>query len=278
MQIYPLIRNTLTFRLPHFLIHQSLSTLAGKRKNEIWTKSPFKNLKSPITLPDGNLILWPWNEDSFWLKELVKEIYEDRVYERFFHVEKNDIVVDVGANIGTFTLNAWKKTGKQGKVIAIEPENRNYERLCTNIRINKCNNVFPLNMAVSNFNGTADFHIKNVSLQHTLLSETTLSFPTHTIATTKVTVRTLAHVFQHLNISQIDFLKIDAEGSELEVLKGAEPLLKKRQIQKVSVAAYHSKTQAQEITNYLKKNGYNTHLFRNEGLAHFKLEHISARS
>jgi len=58
----------------------------------------------------------------------------------------------------------------------------------------------------------------------------------------------------------------------------AEPLLKERQIQKVSVAAYHSKTQAQEITNYLKKNGYNPRLFRNEGLAHFKLEHISARS
>jgi len=265
--------NKFTFSLPYYVIRQLFSKLWGRRSNEVWSESPFARLVSPVMLPDGNRLLWPWDVDAFWLKEMVKEIYEDRVYERFFRVEEGDVVVDVGANVGVFTLKAWKQAGQRGKVVSFEPESRNYKRLCRNIGINGCANVFPVNAAVSDFDGVADFYIKDVSLQHTLLPRTTLSHDTQTVTTRKVEARTLLSVLEELGMNRIDFLKVDAEGAELEVLRGSEKLLSSKRIRKVSVATYHSREETGVISNFLRSLGYSVRVFQNEGLAHFRLEH-----
>jgi FkbM family methyltransferase len=240
----------------------------------VWERSPFAHLVSPVTLPDGNRMLWSWMVNAFWFRELVKEIYEDRVYERLFRVDEGDVVVDVGANVGTFTLKAWKETGEKGKIFAFEPESRNYKRLCRNLRINRCANVVPINAAVSDFNGTADFYVKEVSLQNTLLPETTLTIDTHTVTVVKVPVRTVSSVLEDFGMDRIDFLKVDAEGAEFEVLRGVEKLMSDRKIGKVSVATYHSKEQTKIISDFLKNLGYQVRVFRNEGLGHFHLEHV----
>jgi len=266
--------NKFTFSLPYYLVRKSFSKLTGRRTNEVWSESLFARLVSPIVLPDGNLLMWSWEVDAFWLKELVKEIYEDRVYERFFRVEEGDIVVDVGANAGIFTLKASKRTGHRGKVFSFEPEAKNYRRLCRNIRINRRSNVIPINAAVSDIDGTADFYVKDVSLQHTLLPETTMTFDTHTVKTVRVQTRAISSVLEEFGLNHIDFLKVDAEGAELEVLKGSIALLSSKRIRKLSVATYHSKTETEIIGNFLQNFGYRVRVFRNEGLGHFQLEHL----
>ena len=212
----------------------------------------------------------------FWLKELIKEIYYDAVYERIFKVEQGDIVVDVGANVGVFTLKASKTIGQHGKIIAFEPQSRNYEWLCRNLRINGCSNVLPINAAISDRNVTSDFYVKEVPLQNTLLPETTLTIETHTIDTVKVKVRTLSSVLDEVGVNKIDFLKVDAEGVELEVLKGAVDLLRGKKIRKLSVATYHSKDQTNIISCFLRNFGYQLSVFQNEGLANFPLQHLYA--
>jgi FkbM family methyltransferase len=266
--------NRFTLGLPYYVLRKSFSGLVGRRRiNDVWLRSPFARLVSPVFLPDGNRLLWPWDVDAFWLREMIKEIYEDRVYERSFRVEEGDVVVDVGANVGVFTLKARKQTGRRGKVIAIEPEKKNYLRLCRNIGVNRFSDVFPVNVAVTDFDGIADFYVKDASVEHTLLPTTSLSYDTHTVTTRKVQVRMLPSVLRELGVNRVDFLKVDAEGVELEVLRGAEKLLSDKKIRKVSVATYHSKEETRAVGSFLQSFGYFVCVFRNEGQAHFQLEH-----
>lgn len=265
--------NKFTFSFPYCVVRQSFSKLTGRRTNEVWSESPFARLVSPIVLPDGNRLVWSWDVDAFWLREMIKEIYEDRVYERCFRVDEGDVVVDVGANVGVFTLKARKQTGERGRVIAFEPEKKNYVRLCRNIGVNRFYDVFPMNVAVTDFDGITDFYVKDASVEHTLLPVTSLSYETRTVTVRKVQARRLLSVLNELGVSQVDFLKIDAEGVELEVLRGAKELLSDKRIKKVSVATYHSKEETKTVGNFLQSLGYFVRVFRNEGQAHFRLEH-----
>lgn len=264
------ILNALTFWLPYLVIRKVFSLVFGKSKH-VWMNSPLKYLVNPVKLPDGNKILWSWEEEVFWFRDMTKEIYEEQAYEHLFHAEDGEVVVDVGANIGLFTLKASKEVGIKGKVVAFEPKKRNYELLCRNIRINKCQNVLAINIALSDFNGRGTLYIKDVSLQNTLLPQT--NSDTRTIATSVVEVRNLSSILRKLNITSVDMLKIDAEGCEFEVLKGAEDFLSYQKIRKISVAAYHSKEELKIISEYLQKFGYEVSSVRNVGLANFQRVH-----
>ena len=264
-----------TLSVPYFIVRRAFFLSCLKRA-DLWVKSPFKYLFSPVKLPDGNLVFWSWEEDAFWLRDMIKEIYEDHAYEHFFGAEKGEVVIDVGANIGIFTLKSSKKVGEKGKVVAFEPKKRNYDLLSRNIRINKCQNVLPLNIAVSDSNCNGTLYVKSVSLHNTLLEQT--DFETDTIKTETVKVRKLSSVLKNLNIKHVDFLKIDAEGCELSVLKGLEEFLLRKQIKKISVAAYHSAKQLDIISEYLNKWGYFVLNLQSNGLAGFQRTHVFAVS
>ena len=75
-------------------------------------------------------------------------IREDEIIEHF-HTKEGDIVVDVGAHIGRYTIISSKRIGQSGKVIAIEPHPSNFEMLNRNIKLNGLTNVIPLNYAVN---------------------------------------------------------------------------------------------------------------------------------
>jgi len=67
----------------------------------------------------------------------------------YFKPQVGWIVVDVGAHVGWYTLIAGIKVGPKGKVLAIEPEPRNFSILCRNIHDNRLNNVISLRIALS---------------------------------------------------------------------------------------------------------------------------------
>ena len=213
-----------------------------------------------------------WEEDAFWLRDMIKEIHEEKAYEHFFQAKKDDVIVDVGANIGIFTLKVSKIVGERGKVIAFEPQRNNYKLLIRNLGINKCKNVVPINQALCDFNGKATFYVKSVSLHNTLQPQANSETPTTSINI--IGVRKLSSVLDNLNIDHVSFLKIDAEGSELEVLKGAEELLLTHQVRNIAVATYHSTEETQMIMEYLQKFGYAVHLNKNIGLANFQRIHV----
>ena len=74
-------------------------------------------------------------------------IHEQDIIDRFIPNER-DIVVDVGAHIGLYTIIASKRVGPNGKVIAIEADPSNFEMLNRNIQLNNLTNVLALNYAV----------------------------------------------------------------------------------------------------------------------------------
>jgi FkbM family methyltransferase len=73
--------------------------------------------------------------------------HEEDIIEHFTPKE-GDIVVDIGAHIGLYTIISSKRVGANGKVVAIEAHPSNFEMLKSNIKLNQLTNVTPLNYAV----------------------------------------------------------------------------------------------------------------------------------
>src|SRR5207245_2930011 len=74
-------------------------------------------------------------------------------------IESGMVVVDIGANVGYYTLLAAEKVGSHGKVLAFEPEPSRYALLEKNVRANDLKNVIPVQKAVSNKTGAARLYL-----------------------------------------------------------------------------------------------------------------------
>ena len=170
------------------------------------------------------------------------------------HVEKNNIVVDIGANIGYYTL---LMALNQAKVFSYEPEPKNFKLLQKNVNLNNfSSNVKLYNKAVSNYNGFSKlFLAKGAPGMHTLSNN---RFDSNSIDVNLINRRlgttpflefinkveqkirkpiVIAAAMQDmsnvanivvevtkLNLDKIDFAKIDVEGHELHVLEGMKIL------------------------------------------------------
>lgn len=257
-EILQTILNSITFRLPYYTLRGLMLLLCGGRREEIWNVFPFKNMRSLLLLPDGNLLYCPWRDGYYWAWAIIKEIHYDRVYEQFFKPKIGFTVVDVGAHIGIYTLRAAKEVGEKGWVIAIEPEERNYNSLAKNVRINKYKNVVPLKLAISNFEGKARLYVKSSTLSHSLSEHVELHQRANIqiFDVVEVTVTTLTGLMKKLGVTRIDLLKVDTEGVELEVLMGSERLLSELMISNIVIASYHVTEEDKAIKNYLEKFGY----------------------
>ena len=138
--------------------------------------------------------------------------------QKFFEkkLKEGDIVYDVGAHAGFYTLLAAELIGEKGRVFSFEPLMANYEYLKKHIEINNYKNIIPFNVAVSDKDGFASFKQGENTSTGQLTSEG------------EIRVRTIA-IDDWINNKKLpvpDILKIDVEGAEAEVLKGAENILK----------------------------------------------------
>ncbi len=132
-------------------------------------------------------------------------------------------VIDAGAHHGLYTLLASKRVGGDGRVIAIEPSPRECERLEKHLRVNRCSNTELAPCALGEDPGDADFYLVDGfqdwcnSLRPPAVDEP--------VRTVRASVRRLDDVLAELDVSKVDFIKLDVEGAELSVLHGAMKLL-----------------------------------------------------
>lgn len=146
--------------------------------------------------------------------------YEKNTTDYFLkNIKEGDIVVDIGANIGFFTLLFSKLVGNSGKVYSFEPELTNFHLLKKNIEINNCKNVKLINKAVSNKTGKLLLNLSEKGCGMHYLTD--IQKEKNTI---QVDVITLDDFFKNLK-NEVDFIKIDAEGSELNAIKGMNMIL-----------------------------------------------------
>jgi len=253
--------------LPHFLVYWILypipRLLLGRKK------APDVSGRIISYFKDKNLIIpLPINNPCYiGLRDAVdfnafREVCIEDHY-NFSQLKLGMIIVDIGAHIGTFTLLASKIVGEQGKVIAIEPEVHNFEQLKRNLELNRIKNVVPVNVALSDFNDKKDFFITKGSGCHSFSP-----MPGEKIIDKiQVNVKTLDTLLQELNISKIDLIKIDAEGAEISVLKGAEKTLRANPHIKIIVAAEHYPSQVEEVCSFLNKKAFKTKILKDNIVA-----------
>lgn len=147
-----------------------------------------------------------------------KGIYEEGTLWCFKKIiQKGFVVIDAGANIGLTTIFAAKLSGKKGKIYAFEPMKTTYEILCYNIKLNKLKNITTINCGLSDFEGKAEI-FSNLHINRGAASLYNNEKDNGII----IDISTLDNVVTKYEISKIDFIKIDIEGSEYPMLKGGK--------------------------------------------------------
>jgi FkbM family methyltransferase len=151
---------------------------------------------------------------------VLEEHYIDNFTKADFAPHKGQVVIDIGANIGVFTVKSAKEVGPTGRVIAIEPEPNNIRLLEKNISINKLTNVTVIAKGLWSHPGTMPLNISPSFLGHSFFRDR--SFLTEESKNEElVSVDTLDNILRVLDVKKVDLIKLDVEGSEIEVLKGS---------------------------------------------------------
>jgi FkbM family methyltransferase len=168
-------------------------------------------------------------------------------------------VLDIGAHHGLYTLLASKRVGANGKVVAFEPSPRERKQLRRNILLNFSFNVHIEPLALGKESSDADLHLVEGgedgcnSLRPPVVSSST--------RLVRVKVAPLDEFLHRARIPVVDFVKLDVEGAELDVLKGAERLLHGGARPVFLVEVYDIRTRpwgydAREIVQYLSRAGF----------------------
>jgi len=184
------------------------------------------------------------------LLQFVSEPVEFKIFAKILKVLRKPVVVDVGAYIGAYTLVACKEGAR---VIALEPDPDNYNVLRSNIELNGCTDkVKPLMIAAGSKEGLLPLYKGRYSDTSSIVRgfhEATSEVKTY------VRVDTLDNILAREGLaldSRIDYLKIDVEGAEVDVLKGAEETLKRTRYLQVEVFDHN----LNEVKMMLRKYGF----------------------
>jgi FkbM family methyltransferase len=220
------------------VIKAALIHIAHQINQNIRSKAPFTGRGVLLQLADKILSLPPepmvvktlygfkMQIDPVKDKGVEQSIYNTGTYEAgtlhiFDHILcPGDVYFDIGANIGLMTLYASKKVGKSGQVHAFEPQPDTFEILKNNCKINNVKNVFVNEYALGCDEGHAYIYA-NMDINRgasSLVRQDGFSGK-------KVFVSTLDKYLSKIDHKKIKLIKIDIEGYEMEMLKGARQLL-----------------------------------------------------
>ncbi len=237
-----------------------------------------------VTMPDGTRVAAPYPPEAHYL---YTDIYEYRTYDQHeLHYSDARVIVDVGANIGLFSLYALRRA-PHSRLVAIEPA----PALWTALRDNLASygeRVLPINLALSDRNGTAEFTyypaipgmsslhpdagqerqllatiLRNLADSgrpdiHRLFSQEPRYLEERLVTETfPCRVRRFSSLRAELGLEVIDILKIDVQKAELEVLQGIDAD-DWRRIRHLVIEIHDIGGRVQEITQLLHGHGYRT--------------------
>jgi len=218
-----------------------------------------RNILSYVVLPldvRGKRAIIPSSKSIKDFDEALIYVYFGLMYEMCkVKVSKSSICIDVGAHYGFWTL---KMADNCGLIVALEPAPNNFAILYNSIKSSKVKNVIALPLAAGETfcrsfivkrEGEYDemYHISNVTI------DVRESYP--------VRVVPLDKLLDFLSIKQVDVIKIDVEGSELDVLRGLKNKLSRRLVNFI-VLEVHSSSLLNECIKMLKMFGYKVKVFR----------------
>ena len=178
------------------------------------------------------------------------EVLQDGVYEKLGGPKKGDVVLDIGAYVGMFTLKVVNLVGDSGMVIPIEPNPTNLSYLKQNV--NHHSNIKVVEEAILNRVGEGKLYTSSASPCHSLV------YPHKDFL--NVRVNTIDNLVKELGLPGVDFIKMDIEGAELQALEGARDVLGGKV--RLAIASYHTlpdgRPELPLIITFLESMGYQT--------------------
>ena len=224
---------------------------------------------------DGMRLYLDKKDDHFFSTNPEQVIPEIEVLKKL--IKKDDTLVDVGANIGFYTLNFERLVGKNGKIFAFEPEPSNFKLLEKNIKINGLeDHVKVFHKAVSNKKGISNLLIGPTSGTNSIVE----SYNTNEKIIEVETI-VLDEFFNTLD-EKIDFVKIDTEGHDAKVLEGMQNIIQRNQDIKIMTEFVpefleRSDSNSENYIQLLKRNKMKLHFVDKGKLVETNLEDLELR-
>ena len=160
-----------------------------------------------------------------------------------FEINPSDIIIDVGAHIGLFSLLV-SQFCKTGKIFSFEPIRENFDLLVSNLALNHIENVFPFNVGVSKKSGKLNLFLNNDQSAHSI-------FPKGPKSIT-VEATSLQKIFDEKQISSCKLLKLDCEGAEYDIIDSL-PVEYLDKIQNMAIEYHLADTKPELIKNLILK-------------------------
>ena len=197
-------------------------------------------------------------DEFYWSHGIIDPENVTDIYLKYSKIGLGSVVLDVGTYCGVQTVRFSKVVGKSGKVFAFEPDKASYKTLLMNLSEHKCDNVIALNYGLFNFDGILRFNGSGgmgASVDQNGVDE--------------VKVLTLKTAIKELQIDNIDFIKMDIEGSEFPVLSTSLDILKELKPRLIVEPHYvNGRLNDLDIITKMKSIGY-----ENEVVAQGKFDH-----
>lgn len=161
--------------------------------------------------------------NNAYFPEILKELYRDRVYKDFIELPsttklglRDDLtILDIGGNVGLFTFYAYQFAKK---IYTVEPSKEHFEVLNHMVKFNKMDDkVTTVNKAIANENKMMTFYHNSNTTMFSLKD----AVNDKTSEPEEVEAITLDTLFTQNNIKHVDFMKLDIEGAEAEVIGGS---------------------------------------------------------
>lgn len=274
-----LVRPFRTIAVGVFIISVSIAHHLGDKASVLLT--PFLMELGRMAL-DDRASIWVWRTlvggavaRLDLTEKTQRNIFLADVYEagltRFVAsvLRPGDVFVDVGANIGYYTLVAASLVGGSGRVIACEPEEQNFTLLQANVETNQYRQVRLLQTAVGDKAGTVTLHVNPLNRGgNSVLPFMKYKTGTHSYnreqmeqkyggdtLEQKVEMRTLDDILEAEHISSVRVMKIDVEGFEEAVFKGMEKMLERKSVEYI-LCEIGSGSARSVILEIMKSIGY----------------------
>ena len=199
-----------------------ITTLYGLSAGMRWFKKRrsieyARNYWRPVTLKNADGIFYCGR--SFSVSRILSSFYERKMNGYFKMTD--GVFVDIGAHAGKYTIKMAHRLKKTGTVVAIEPEEFNFYLLIKNVALNSLENVICINKACSDKDGITTFfkHDKYSTLHSIKINKGGQA--------QQIETRKLDTIVSDMNLDAVKLIKIDVEGAELEVIKGARSTIRK---------------------------------------------------
>ncbi len=172
------------------------------------------------------------------------------------YIKPDDVVIEAGANIGSETLLIARML-KQGRIYAFEPNPYTFERLKINASINELHNISAFDYALGESDTTIQFNIYPKNFCNSGMSSKYME--TSNTRKIDVTQKKLDSFLKENNINKVDFIKMDIQGAEMDMIAGAAETIARHK-PTIFTEACEPYNDTKVLFDTLKNAGYNVYL------------------